>query len=184
MQEQRPNPQHPSQPQAPRVAPPTSALPRAAAATTSAPNHGPARITAPPVMQTKALDLDPIELEDEEPAPAATPAPAPRPGGVASAAAAPSQTQAPSKIRQFATSIGNLSHQEQFKRTTTVDGRGAVRVRSFHGRLSDEGIVYMDSKINEWLDTHPDIEVKFATTTVGLYDGKIKEPALIVNVWY
>jgi hypothetical protein len=134
-----------------------------------------------PLQQTKVLDLEPIELEDDEPAPAPTPA------GVASAApaaAAASSQQAQSKIRQFATSIGNVSHQDNFRRATTVSGHGAVRVRSFHGRLSDEGIVYMDSKINEWLDTHPDIEVKFATTTVGLYDGKIKEPALIVNIWY
>jgi len=30
-------------------------------------------------------------------------------------------------------------------------GQGACRVRSFHGRLSDEGMAYMDDKINEWL---------------------------------
>jgi hypothetical protein len=42
----------------------------------------------------------------------------------------------------------------------------------------------MDDKINEWLDGHPEIEIKNVTSTVGLYDGKIKEPALILNVWY
>jgi hypothetical protein len=145
----------------------------------AAPNDGRPRIAAMPVREAKAIDLEPIELEDEDLA-----APAPTSGGVAGVAAAAPSPQAPSKIRQFATSIGNLQHQDNFKRPTTVTGRGACRVRSFHGRLSDEGIVYMDSKINEWLDGHPDIEVKFATTTVGLYDGKIKEPALIVNIWY
>jgi len=182
MQEQRPNPQHPHQAQPPRAAaphtpPPPSTIPR----TAPLPNHGPPRIAPMPMQQTKVLDLEPLELvdDDEQPAPSAAP------GGVASAAvAAMSSQQAPSKIRQFASSIGNLSHQDNYKRATTVTGRGAVRVRSFHGRLSDEGIVYMDSKINEWLDAHPDIEVKFATTTVGLYDGKIKEPALILNIWY
>ena len=42
----------------------------------------------------------------------------------------------------------------------------------------------MDDKINEWLDAHPEIEVKFVTTAVGPYEGKIKEPALVMNVWY
>ena len=42
----------------------------------------------------------------------------------------------------------------------------------------------MDSKINEWLDQHPEIEIKQATTCVGEYEGKIREPALIVNIWY
>ena len=175
MQEQRPNPQHPHQPQPPRPAPPTPASIPRAAGTSPAPNHGPPRIAPMPMQQTKVLDLTPLELEDEEPAPA--------PVGTANAAAA-APSQAPSKIRALGTSIGNLHHQENFKRATTVTGHGAVRVRSFHGRLSDEGLVYMDTKINEWLDTHPDIEVKFSTTTVGLYDGKIKEPALIVNIWY
>jgi hypothetical protein len=63
-------------------------------------------------------------------------------------------------------------------------GQGAVRVRSFHGRLSDEGMAFMDEKINDWLDAHPEIEVKIVTTTIGTFEGKIREPALVVNVWY
>ena len=61
---------------------------------------------------------------------------------------------------------------------------GAVRMKSFHGRLSDNGLEYLDNSVNEWLDAHPEVEVKFVTSTVGLYDGKIKELALILNVWY
>lgn len=94
--------------------------------------------------------------------------------------------QPPSKIKMFGTTMAG-SHggaQHKYKRSTNVDGHGACRVRSFHGRLSDEGMAFMDDKVNEWLDTHPDIEVKFVTTAVGLYDGKIKEQALVVNVWY
>ena len=74
--------------------------------------------------------------------------------------------------------------QRKYKRQTHVTGQGACRVRSFHGRLSDEGLVYMDDKINEWLDNHPEVEVKLVTTSIGQYEGKIREPALIVNVWY
>jgi hypothetical protein len=43
---------------------------------------------------------------------------------------------------------------------------------------------YLDDSVNKWLDAHPEVEVKFVTSTVGMYDGKIKELALILNVWY
>ena len=33
--------------------------------------------------------------------------------------------------------------------------------------------------VNQWIDGHPEVEIKFVTSTVGLYEGKIKEPALI-----
>ena len=134
---------------------------------------------APPA-RNNGIDLDPIELIEDDPVEVVPGAPAGAPAG----AGVPQVTQGPSKIRQFATSIGNVAHQENFKRKTNVTGQGAVRIRTFHGRLSDEGLIYMDSKINEWLDAHPDIEVKFVTTTVGLYEAKIKEQALIVNVWF
>ena len=42
----------------------------------------------------------------------------------------------------------------------------------------------MDEQINAWLEAHPDYEVKFATTTIGEFAGKMgKEINLIVNVW-
>jgi hypothetical protein len=43
---------------------------------------------------------------------------------------------------------------------------------------------FLDDTINVWLDAHPDIEVKFVTSTVGMYEGKFKDLALILNVWY
>jgi hypothetical protein len=88
-----------------------------------------------------------------------------------------------SKIKAFGIA-GPGSHKDKFARQTKATGTGAIRVRTFHGRLSDEGMAYMDEKINEWLDQHPEIEVKFATTNIGQYEGKIREMALIVNVWY
>jgi len=42
---------------------------------------------------------------------------------------------------------------------------------------------YLDEQINEWLDGHPEYEVKTVTTSIGLWTGKLKEPNLIVNVW-
>ncbi|MFT3788208.1 MAG: hypothetical protein QM770_18900 [Tepidisphaeraceae bacterium] len=73
---------------------------------------------------------------------------------------------------------------EQWKRQTTKSGTGACRVKSFHGKYSDEGLRYLDHAINQWLDDHPDIEVKFVTPTVMTFEGKVREPALVLNVWY
>jgi hypothetical protein len=71
-----------------------------------------------------------------------------------------------------------------YKRPTNLDNCGAVRMRTFHCRLSEQGVEYLDQTINDWLESHPDIEVKFTTSTVGMWDGKLKEPTLILNVWY
>ena len=93
-----------------------------------------------------------------------------------------SDVPAVSKIKAFG--VAGMTQQHTYKRQTYATGHGACRVRSFHGRLSDEGMAYMDDKINEWLDAHPEIEVKIVTTSIGQYEGKIKEPALVLNVWY
>ncbi len=72
----------------------------------------------------------------------------------------------------------------QFKRSTNVSGFGATRVKSFHGKYSDQGVEHLDDAINAWLDAHPEAEVKFVTSTVHTFEGKIREPALVLNVWY
>jgi hypothetical protein len=113
---------------------------------------------------------EPLSLVEE------TPAPVQAPG------AAPAAPQV-SKIQAFG--VRALSHaNETFKRTPNLNKTGAVRVRSFHGRLSEQGLEYMDHQINEWLDNHGDVEIKFVTSTTGIFDGKMKEPAVILNVWY
>ncbi|MGH7179563.1 MAG: hypothetical protein ACREJC_19465 [Tepidisphaeraceae bacterium] len=86
------------------------------------------------------------------------------------------------KIKAF----GPESHRREhhWKRQAQVTGQGAVRVRSFHGKYSDQGMEYLDEAINEWLDNHPEVEVKFVTSTVAVFEGKIREPALVLNLWY
>lgn len=86
------------------------------------------------------------------------------------------------KIKAFG--IAGQQKVHDWKRNATVSGTGAVRVRSFHGRLSDQGLGFMDDQINEWIDSHPEVEIKFVTSSVGTYEGKIREPALILNLWY
>jgi hypothetical protein len=111
---------------------------------------------APP----KVADDEPLALVDEEPG-----------------------AQPIGKIHNIS-SMDGLSSQKEFKRPTHVTNTGAVRVRTFHCRLSENGVEHIDQAINDWLELHPTIEVKFATSVVGMWDGKIKEPSLIVNVWY
>jgi hypothetical protein len=152
-------------------------------------NHGtgagqplPSRIPAIPGVVHRAMPAIPVDgadelinLEDED---TASPAPAARPGGIAQ-----SQISAPSKIK-FA-SGGDKHAYTKFKRQTQVTGHGASRIRSFHGRLSDDGLAFMDDKINEWLDNHPEIEVKLVNTIVGPLEGKVTgEQGLIVTIWY
>lgn len=80
-----------------------------------------------------------------------------------------------------ATSITNLK--KEWKRKPNVDGTGATHVKSFHCRLNAEAMEILDQQINQWLEEHPELEVKMVTNTVGEWQGKIKEPALIIQVW-
>lgn len=88
------------------------------------------------------------------------------------------------KIKTIGVSAGNSVRKENYARTPATPGTGACRIRSFHGRLSTQGLEYMDNQVNEWLDAHPEVEVKFVTSTVGVFEGKMREPALILNLWY
>jgi hypothetical protein len=140
-------------------------------------------------------DLEPIELTEAEDDnevppgfpkdPPAMPTPvAPANMGAMPAMPAAAPGMAPkSKIHAFSVGAG-AQLANDFKRPTVNTQKGPARVRSFHGRLSEQGLDYLDHAINEWLDRHPDVDVKFVTSTVGQFDGKIKEPALILNVWY
>jgi len=92
-----------------------------------------------------------------------------------------SSAPTPSKIK-FGPDVGHKKH--EWKRKPHVTGAGACRVRSFHAKYSEQGVEHMDDMINEWLDDHPEIEVKFVTQTVHVFEGKIREPALVMNVWY
>ena len=111
-----------------------------------------------------AEELEPISLIEE---PAVTTGPA---------------APAPKKIMAF----GADAHVRKgdYKRVANVTGHGACRVRSFHGKYSEQGLEYLDNAINEWLDARPEIEVKFVTSTVMTFEGKIREPALVLNLWY
>lgn len=87
------------------------------------------------------------------------------------------------KIQQFGQGMGAKNREDVWKRKPSVTGRGATHVKSFHCKLADDSLAFMDQQINAWLDEHPEIEVKFVTTGIGEWQGKVKEPGLVVNVW-
>jgi hypothetical protein len=98
--------------------------------------------------------------------------------------APPSATEEFTKKIKALGEAGLHKKHHDWKRKPLQTGFGAVRVRSFHGKYSDQGLQYLDDAINEWLDANPEVEVKFVTSTVGVFEGKIREPALVLNLWY
>ena len=84
------------------------------------------------------------------------------------------------KIRAF---VKGTKTEESWLRQPCCSGEGATHVRTFHAKLSDEALAYMDSVINEWLAKHPECDVKLVNTAIGSFTGKVKEPALICQVW-
>ena len=74
-------------------------------------------------------------------------------------------------------------HEDRWSRTPNTTGQGAIHVRTFHCKLTEDALTYLDQCVNEWLDAHPQYEVKFVSSTVGTVAGKLKEPHLICQVW-
>lgn len=99
---------------------------------------------------------------------------------------APETSEPKPKIQHINQSLaggGSGRHTDNWKRKTNLTGTGATHIRSFFCRLNPESLASMDEQINRWLDEHPDYEVKFVNASVGEWQGKIREPALIVNIW-
>jgi hypothetical protein len=111
-------------------------------------------------------DLEPISLVEEANEPAHISAGAP----------------APKKIVAFGSDM--VHRNKQWKRPLHNSNTGATRVKSFHGKYSEQGLEYLDNAINDWLDNNIEVEVKFVTSTVMTFEGKIREPALVLNIWY
>jgi len=74
--------------------------------------------------------------------------------------------------------------ESQFKRALNPTSRGATRMRTFHAKLGDAAMTYMEQQINEWVDSQDDVVIKFCNTTIGVVEGKRQEPHLIISVWY
>jgi hypothetical protein len=92
--------------------------------------------------------------------------------------------EAPPRIRSIDQRLGaGTGREESWKRAPNVTGSGAVHCKSFHCKLTGDSLENLDRQINEWLDAHPQYEVKFVTTCVGEWLGKLREPNLVVQLW-
>ena len=106
------------------------------------------------------------------------------PEGDGAGIARPEPVEVAPKIRAFDQKLSGAGvSKEHWGRKPTVTGTGACHVKSFHCKLTGESLEFLDKQINEWLDAHPEYEVKFVTSTVGDWSGKLKEPNLILQVW-
>ncbi len=79
---------------------------------------------------------------------------------------------------------GGAHDESQYKRPVDPRSSGACRCRTFHSKLSQGAIDFMDKQINDWLDRNHNIEIKFSTATIGMFEGKHTEPNLIMTLFY
>ena len=69
-------------------------------------------------------------------------------------------------------------------RTPNVTGQGAIHCKIFHAKLREDALEYLERQINEWLDKHPEYEVKQTTSSIGELKQKTgSEPAIFITVW-
>jgi len=71
-----------------------------------------------------------------------------------------------------------------FKRPLNSEAFGATRCRTFHAKLNDGAVAYMNNQVNEWSDANTDVTIKYATSTIGVWEGKKADPHLIVTIFY
>ena len=126
-----------------------------------------------------AIPIDGIDLDDGEDEPAAarvtgTPTP------VVTASA---NDLAPPRRSQIHNTSERHAIRSEWVRKPNATGAGATHCKTFVAKFRTEAIEHLDQQINEWLDAHPDFEVKLVTTSVGTWQGKHLEDALVVNVW-
>ena len=95
-----------------------------------------------------------------------------------------SEAIGPAGLTRKITAFGSKDkHEDSWTRVPNTTGTGAIHVRTFHSKLTDDALKYLDQQVNEWLDDHPQYEVKQVTTTIGTFTGKVKEPHIICQVW-
>ncbi|MDP7008147.1 MAG: hypothetical protein QGI78_01095 [Phycisphaerales bacterium] len=95
-----------------------------------------------------------------------------------------SDSSGPEGLTRKITAFGAKNkHEDSWSRVPNTNGTGAIHVRTFHSKLTDDALNYLDQQVNEWLDAHPQYEVKQVNTTIGTFTGKVKEPHIICQVW-
>lgn len=124
-------------------------------------------------LLAEAIPIDELEDADAEDAPAAA-------SDAIDLVDAAETAKSNRKIQRFGDAT---RHEEKWNRTPNTPGTGAIHVKTFISKLRLDAVEHMDQQINEWLDAHPQYEVKFVTSAVGTLVGKINEPAMFLSVW-
>lgn len=122
-----------------------------------------AKLKAPDdgIKRSDDIDLSPIDIDDE------------------GLGGDPNQQ---SKIMIFG-EAERKAHSDHWNRTPNTTGGGAIHVKTFVAKLRLDAIDNLDEQVNNWLDLHPEYEVKFVSTSIGKLVGKISEDAIFMNVW-
>jgi hypothetical protein len=92
-----------------------------------------------------------------------------------------------SRIRSAtASTLGQSKGWDDEKYGRQLDPRAisSTRCRTFHSKLSGPALEFMNNQLNDWVDTQGNITIKFATSTIGIFEGKHAEPHLILTVFY
>lgn len=110
-------------------------------------------------------DLEAIGLVDEEPA---------------------SGEKGATQIRSFGSEsqVGGSFDEAGLDRQPDAAATTATRCRTFHAKLNEGAVAFMNRQVNEWADSNPNITIKFATSTIGVFEGKKADPHLILTVFY
>lgn len=64
------------------------------------------------------------------------------------------------------------------------DSMRATRCRTFHCKMTDASLSYLNDQINAWVDSHAEVEIKFATSNIGVVEGKHADPHYVVTIFY
>lgn len=101
-----------------------------------------------------------------------------------SASAAAPQSKSIKSFGGGSVTLGQAVADAGLRRPTQKNVPYATRCRTFHCKLNETAIAYLDRMVNEWVDAHEEIEIKFATSTIGLFEGKHADPNLILTMFY
>ena len=74
--------------------------------------------------------------------------------------------------------------EQQYNRPLLQGSRSATRCRTFHCKMTDASFQNLNEQVNEWVDGHEDIEIKFALSNIGVVEGKHADPHLVITVFY
>ncbi len=135
-------------------------------------------------LLAKAIPIEDLETADES-QPIELPE-EPATGAAGAESATIELDEGPEEVHHEIRAFGghDTAHIDQkWRRKVNTTGTGAVHCRTFVAKLRLDALDHLDEQINEWLDAHPEFEVKHVTATVGVLTGKLREEALFLNVW-